>query len=151
MQVDKDINFLKEMTKLATVRNCEELKNNGINVIGKIDIDPDGAQSGEPPISVVCNSDGSTEVGQETKESIGNCDGPGCHEVIVDYGVSNQQIQNLIQLSESCSQQISFRCYNAPLKLNSVHLGWWTSQDGIVTFRFVLQVVKKWQNSATVL
>ena len=131
MEVNKDLNFLKEMSKLTSVKNCQDLKENGINITGEVEVDPDGPQTGEPPISVVCHEDGTTEIGQEVKEEIENCVHSGCHEVTVDYGASEQQIRNLIQTSESCSQPISFKCFSSALKFRSVNIGWWTGQDGM--------------------
>ena len=40
------------------------------------------------------------------------------------------QIQSLIQLSESCSQSLDFGCFLAPLQEEGVNLGFWADRDG---------------------
>ena len=73
---------------------------------------------------------GTTEVGDEVTGTIDTCDGSGCSEITVEYPGHIDQIKNLIMVSESCSQEISFKCFGSALKINSVHIGWWINANG---------------------
>merc|ERR1711935_267963 len=132
-EVNDEIEYLKELSKLTTARSCAELKSFGINFNGteEVPIDPDGSVKGHPPLDVICDMDtGTTEGGDEVTGTIDTCDGSGCSEIIVDYPGHIDQIKNLIMVSESCSQEISFKCFGSALKINSVHIGWWVNTQG---------------------
>ena len=73
---------------------------------------------------------GTTEIGDETTSTIDTCDGSGCSEITVEYPGHIDQIKNLILVSETCSQEISFKCFSSALKINSVHIGWWINAKG---------------------
>ena len=73
---------------------------------------------------------GTTEIGDETTGTIDTCDGSGCSEITAEYPGHIDQIKNLIMVSESCSQEISFKCFSSALKINSVHIGWWINARG---------------------
>ncbi len=59
-----------------------------------------------------------------------NCDEPGCDKHELQYETSKEQIQALIQLSETCSQSIDFGCFLAPLKDEDTAFGWWLDKSG---------------------
>ena len=79
---------------------------------------------------------GTTEVGDEVTGTIDTCEGPGCSEITVEYPGHIDQIKNLIMVSESCSQEISFKCFGSALKINSVHIGWWINVNGKLCMYF---------------
>ncbi len=41
-----------------------------------------------------------------------------------------EQIQALIQLSDTCSQSIDFGCFLAPLQFEDTQFGWWLDKSG---------------------
>ena len=53
--VDDELEYLKELSKLNTVRTCEEMHQYGINMSDHYYIDPDGPLTGKEPIKVFCN------------------------------------------------------------------------------------------------
>ena len=59
-----------------------------------------------------------------------DCDAEGCFVLDVKYSAPNDQIQALIQLSQSCSQSIDFGCFLAPLSLEGTDYGWWRDKNG---------------------
>ena len=89
-------------------------------------------------MDVICDMDtGTTEVGDEVTGTIDTCDGSGCSEITVAYPGHIDQIKNLIMVSESCSQEISFKCFGSALKINSVYIGWWINANGKLIQRYI--------------
>ena len=135
--VRDEIGYLKELSKVSTAKTCAELKSFGVsfNETERVPIDPDGPDGEHPPLEVTCDmSTGTTEVGQEVTGTIETCEESGCSEITVEYPGHIDQIKNLIEASESCSQELSFKCFSSALKLNSVHLGWWVNRNGEIFF-----------------
>ena len=77
---------------------------------------------------------GTTEVGDGVTGTIDTCDGSGCSEITVEYPGHIDQIKNLIMVSESCSQEISFKCFGSALKIGSFHIGWWINANGTLMY-----------------
>ena len=93
----------------------------------------DGDLIGQPPIEVFCNFETkSTEVlhDYEFQIKIEHCEEIGCAVYNLSYSAPMDQIQSLIQLSESCSQSLDFGCFLAPLQEEGVNLGFWADRDG---------------------
>ena len=54
--------------------------------------------------------------------------GPGCAVYNLTYAASPKQIESLIQLSSTCTQDIQFNCFLAPLSENGINFGFWTDK-----------------------
>ena len=115
---------LEEIAKYKTLRTCNELSNRGITSSGVYTIDPDGDGIGYEPILVFCNfQDGTTEVYHDHEDMIkvDKCDEIGCASYDFNYLAPPQQIDALINLSQSCYQDISFGCFMAPLQFEGMY------------------------------
>ena len=92
-RVDK----LEQLSKIRTLRSCEEYASFGIKTSGMYPIDPDGISIGQPPFEVYCRFDDKT--GKVFTEVIHNysedltvvdyCSDPGCYMKNITY-VSGQ-------------------------------------------------------------
>ena len=131
--VRKDVNYLKQISKIKLARTCEELAKAGITESGDYELDPDGPMTGELPIWVACDfTTNSTTIKQDLKNAIEIeiCEtGPGCSSVKVEYESSMKQIETLKSLSLFCWQEIEFLCSFAPLNFNGVSLAWWADKN----------------------
>ena len=110
---------LEEIAKYKTLRTCNELSNRGLTLSGIYSIDPDGEGIGYEPIEVYCNFEkGTTEVFHDKEEmiKIEKCSNVGCASYDFNYYAPPQQIEALINLSQSCYQDLSFGCFLAPLQ-----------------------------------
>ena len=61
-------------------------------------------------------------------------DGFGCAEVEVNYQATDEELKNLVQESETCKQDISFKCKNTPFVIGSIKKTWWTDIHGKLNF-----------------
>ena len=133
-EVKNHVERLEELGKLAFVKNCQDLFDQGVKVSGFYYTDPDGQGLGQPPIQVYCNvTTKTTEVTHDMEETIemDKCDnGPGCSTYEVDYEGSMEQINQLVDQSESCTQKITFDCRFAPLNQYGQAFGWFLDKDG---------------------
>ena len=50
LSVHAEVEDLKQISKLNSVKNCHELKEYGVNVSKYYNVNPDGGLSGHPPI-----------------------------------------------------------------------------------------------------
>merc|ERR1711962_1314806 len=60
------------------------------------------------------------------------CNGDGCFVMNVTYNIPDNQIEALIEISDTCYQNIEFGCKMAPLKNRMLgnFFGWWVGRDG---------------------
>ena len=58
--LDEIVEKLKQLSKIGTLRSCEEYAAFGIQTSGLFPIDPDGTLVGEPPFSAFCRFDHNT-------------------------------------------------------------------------------------------
>ena len=131
----KELDHLKEVTKVKAFRSCEELRQQGLQKDGDYPVDPDGELIGEKPIEVSCEADtGTTQVGDEMKATLEACEGDTCSKIKFNYTQSMSQMKALISISETCSQKISFRCFGSPLKVGTKNLGYWLDRHGKTIF-----------------
>ena len=133
--VNKEVEYLKELSKLLSVRTCDEMHDFGLNKSDYYFIDPDGPLNGEEPIRVYCDFTedyGFTKIphDSENRIEVTHCKEPGCYSRPIVYDSSMEQMKNLIELSESCSQFIRYDCYLSPLKDDGVNLASWVDQNG---------------------
>ena len=67
---------------------------------------------------------------------IEKCETEGCAVYEVNYNAPDQQIQALIELSDTCHQDIDFGCFLAPLRFEGVDLGYWSDKNGDFQYFF---------------
>lgn len=135
---DPDINqrvtHLEALTRTKVHRSCHELALLGITESAFYEIDPDGEARGELPIQVYCDfEDGVTEILHDADEAtwtVPHCEDEFCAEKRYSFKAPMSQIQALIELSHSCSQEIVYDCFLAPLFYNDVFIGAWTDRWG---------------------
>ena len=58
-----------------------------------------------------------TRVGEEVVVKVENCLTKKCFNHSLSYGASNNQLENLIDSSAQCYQNVSFDCISSPLKV----------------------------------
>ena len=138
-KANKDINdelsYLKELSKLNVVQTCEEMADYGVNQSNYYLVDPDGPLMGNEPIRVYCEfSEGSvsTIISHDSEETIevGHCTDPGCYSRQITYDAPIEQIQSLIELSNTCNQQIKYDCFLSPLQIEGIDFGFWRDKNG---------------------
>ena len=137
---NKDINdelkYLKEISKLKTARTCQEMYEFGIRTSNYYFIDPDGPLIGKEPIQVYCefNEDNvATKISHnsEDKINVDHCEDPGCYSKEITYEAPMEQIESLIELSKSCSQEFRYDCFLAPLQDEGVNYASWIDRNGM--------------------
>ena len=136
---EERLEFVEEMTKVKTLRSCEELARHGISKSGMYQIDPDGEMISNDPIRVNCifeNGQAITEIShyQEKVIVVDNCEGIGCFKQEINYEIPIGQMEALISLSETCEQSVSYGCFLAPLiSTNETLLGGWNDRKGDIS------------------
>ena len=132
---EERIEHLEEVSKTRALRTCHELAKAGVTKSGEYFVDPDGDNIGHGPISVFCDfASGATEVhhDKEFMLKIDHCDGLGCAQYDINYSAHLEQIQALVDLSETCTQTLDFGCFLAPLQsVENTNHGWWSDKRGI--------------------
>ena len=133
--VEERLQHLEELSKIHTLRSCNEYDEYGINTSGTYFIDPDGPLVGIEPFQVHCNfDDHSTEIlhdhdGQTVE--IDHCTEPHvCFHLELKYPTKMEQMVSLIDLSDTCTQEITFNCFLAPLSVNGEAIGTWVNRNG---------------------
>ena len=133
--VEERLQHLEELSKIHTLRSCNEYDEYGINTSGTYFIDPDGPLVGIEPFEVHCNfDDHSTEIlhdhdGQTVE--IDHCTEPHvCFHLELKYPTKMEQMVSLIDLSDTCIQEITFNCFLAPLSVNGEAIGTWVNRNG---------------------
>ena len=117
------------------VWTCEEMADYGVNQSNYYLVDPDGPLMGNEPIRVYCEfSEGSvsTIISHDSEETIevGHCTDPGCYSRQITYDAPIEQIQSLIELSNTCNQQIKYDCFLSPLQIEGIDFGFWRDKNG---------------------
>ncbi|XP_070546619.1 uncharacterized protein [Ptychodera flava] len=123
--------------------SCQEHRDMGAMYSGTYVVDPDGPPAeGETdnrdPFLVYCEmytepNYGITIIGHNsTKEVIFNEDGgsPEPHEHEVEYSISDEDIQAIIDRSAYCVQEITYSCSNSPVHYQGSQYVYWTSSQG---------------------
>ena len=133
--INDEVDHLKELTKMLSVRTCDEMHMYGVNKSNYYFIDPDGALNGEEPIRVYCDFTkdyGLTQISHNSEERIevAHCNDPGCYSRPIIYDSSFDQIKALIELSESCSQLMRYDCFASPLVDEGINYGYWMDKNG---------------------
>ena len=129
----------KELSKITPARTCSELMKYGIEENGTYYIDPDGELRGHQPIKARCDfQNGITEIGTFQEKTLETCEYIGCARFGTTYDAPEEQIQAIIDQSESCEQDIEFTCLSTPLQFESEQYGWWLDKRG--KFHLIEQV-----------
>ena len=133
--INAEVEHLKELSKLLSVRTCDEMHDYGVNKSDYYYIDPDGPLNGNKPIRVYCNfaeDFGFTKISHDSehKIEITHCKDAGCYSRPIIYDSSLEQIKSLIELSDSCNQLIRYDCYLSPLEDQGIDLGYWIDRNG---------------------
>jgi len=140
--LEERVLHLESLTRTKVLRSCHELSLHGVTRSGAYEIDPDGEARGEPPIQVFCRFEGDlkrTEIlhnADNQSWTIPHCEDEFCARTNYTYTAPMSQIQALIELSDSCSQEIIYDCFLAPLLYNDVYIGAWTDRWGDKQFYF---------------
>ena len=133
--INSEVEHLKELSKMLSVRTCDEMHMFGVNKSDYYFVDPDGPLNGDEPILVYCDftEDSSfTQISHDSEDKIeiSHCQDPGCYSRPIVYDSSLEQIKALIELSDSCNQLIRYDCYLSPLEMDMVTLGYWVDRNG---------------------
>ena len=75
--INDEVDHLKELTKILSVRTCDEMHMYGVNKSNYYFIDPDGALNGEEPIRVYCDFTEDFGLTQISHNTCHTSDGPG--------------------------------------------------------------------------
>ena len=149
--LDDILEKLKQLSRIGTLRSCEEYAAFGIRTSGMFPIDPDGILVGQPPFAAYCRFDDNTgqvvtEVMHMYSESLNNvehCPDPGCYVKNLTYvsgddghHIETSQLEALIELSSDCEQSFYYECTLAPLRKQDVDYAYWTGTDGERNFYF---------------
>ena len=132
-EINNRVETLEELSKLRLAPTCEHLSMYGITKSGTYHINLNKDELGAKPVEVYCNfTTMTTELMHDSKEpvSIGKCSSPGCSKHQIEYLASASQIQELLDLSVECMQDITFDCHSAPLEHNDVSLASWIGRTG---------------------
>ena len=132
--VNDEVDHLKELSKLLSVRTCDEMHDYGVNKSDYYFVDPDGP-FGKEPIWVYCDFTedfGFTQISHNSEDiiEVTHCPDPGCYSRPIVYDSSMEQIKTLIELSETCNQCIRYDCYLSPLEDQWVTFGYWVDRNG---------------------
>ena len=93
--VEERVEKLEELSKVGTLRTCNEYAAFGIKSSGEYTIDPDGLLVGLPPFKVYCTFDGVggavTELFHDAEDLIDveHCHDPGCYTKDITYTSSS--------------------------------------------------------------
>ena len=143
--LEERVEKLENLSKVGTLRSCEEYAAYGIVSSGIYPIDPDGILIGQPPFNVYCRfndktGEVTTEVMHDFSETLTNvdhCHDPGCYAKNLTYFSENDgkiieisQLEALISLSSECEQSFYYECTLAPLRLEDVDRAFWIGRDG---------------------
>ena len=142
--LEKRVEILEQLSKIGTLRSCEEYSSFGIRSSGMFPIDPDGTLVGAAPFYVYCRFDDKTgevytEVLHDHSEvltHVDHCHDAGCYIQNLTYVSGNDgkvieisQLESLIDLSSECHQSFYYECTLAPLRFQDVDLAYWTGRD----------------------
>ena len=117
-------------------RSCSHLKAAfPSKVSGNYDIDPDG-EGGENSFIAYCDMKNKNGIGvtvishdKENRESVTDCDSPGCLEKNVTYtSVTIAQLAILTRAASHCEQFVMFECKNE-IQFIAEKAAWWLSRD----------------------
>ena len=133
--VNDEVDHLKELSKLLSVRTCDEMHDYGVNKSDYYFVDPDGPLNGKEPIWVYCEFTedfGFTQISHNSEDiiEVAHCPDPGCYSRPIVYDSPMDQIKTLIELSETCNQCIRYDCYLSPLEDQWVTFGYWVDRNG---------------------
>lgn len=129
--IEERLEHVEELSKINSLRSCAEYAAYGMTQSGMYNIDPDGQLVGLPGFDVFCNfSSGTTEIlhDKEFPVDITPCEEDFCYRLNVTYTAPMDQITALMDLSETCYQDISFSCFLSALSIGEEPVGLWINR-----------------------
>ena len=124
--------IMNNLLKLSKKEDCTEVKSfdvdDGNYYIGKENMfEAKCFKEDENTTTTIVETDHQNF--QEFDECI---DGFGCaEEVEVNYQATDEELKNLVQASETCKQDFSFKCKNTPFVIvPPIRKTWWTDIHG---------------------
>ena len=135
---EESIKHLIQVSKMNLARTCQHLAMYGVTKSAKYDIDPDGILYGSESIEVYCDFTTNTThiLHDEPIIQVEKCDGYGCSKSNITYSTPKSQIDELINLSETCTQTIDISCFSAPLLDKDGNRAWWIDSNGLKHYFF---------------
>ena len=135
---EESIEHLIQVSKMNLARTCQHLAMFGVTKSGKYEIDPDGILYGSESIEVYCDFTTNTThiLHDEPIIQVEKCDGYGCSKSNITYSTPKSQIDELINLSETCTQTIDISCFSAPLLDKDGNRAWWIDSNGLKHYFF---------------
>jgi len=133
--IEERLEKLEALSKTNTLRSCYEYQQYGITDSGTYTIDPDGALLGNEPFDVFCNFENgiaTTEIvhNNDFVVDIPHCSEAFCYTLQLEYPTTMDQITALKQISDSCTQSITFGCFLSALSALDTPIGQWLNKNG---------------------
>jgi len=131
--LEERVSHLEDLAMIKSLRSCHEYSRYGITNSGLFTIDPDGDLVGLEPIEVYCNfQEQTTQVmhDHEFVVDIPHCEDDYCYRLNISYSAPIEQITTLIELSETCDQEIKFSCFLSALYDTDTPIGAWINRNG---------------------
>jgi len=131
--LEERVSHLEDLAMIKSLRSCHEYSLYGITNSGIFTIDPDGDLVGLGPIEVFCDfQEQTTQVmhDHEFVVDIPHCEDDYCYRLNLSYSAPLEQITNLIELSETCDQEIRFSCFLSALYDTDIPIGAWINRNG---------------------
>ena len=88
---------------------------NGIINDGYYDLDFGQPQS---PVTTWCTLPDETKLGEDIEINVEQCNSNKCFSKDLEYETNEEQLEYLIELSNSCYQNLSFHCISSPLQVS---------------------------------
>ena len=133
--------ILKNLLKLSKKEDCTEVKTfeveDGNYFIGKENtFEAKCIKKDENTTTTIVETD------HQNFQEFDECsDGFGCSEVVVNYQADDEEIKNLVETSENCKQDITFKCKNTPFMIGPIKKTWWTDIHGNLNFSHFMYLV----------
>jgi len=131
--LEERVSHLEDLAMIKSLRSCHEYSLYGITTSGLFTIDPDGDLVGLEPIEVYCDFQEQTTQVMHDKEyvvDIPHCEDDYCYRLNISYSAPLEQIKTLIELSDTCDQEISFSCFLSALYDTDTPIGAWINRNG---------------------
>ena len=141
-KLSKEVEHLKELSKLNVAKNCVDLQRHGITTSNYYSVSYDIEYIQNTPIEVYCDFDKNTTEIKHDMEDIRNIqpceDTKCCLDLNITYGQSEdtRQIKTLISQSKECYQRIEFDCKNDTMKLEHLSTVKWYDSRGMNRYSF---------------
>ena len=122
--------LMTNVLKLATKETCTEIKqfkvDDGQYYIGEKDIfEAQCVKEDENTTTTI------VETENQGYQQFEGCDGElGCSQVSINYKATDEELKQLVETSDECQQDWSFKCKNTPFIIGTIEKTWWTDIHG---------------------